>query len=219
MTYLGIILDQKLNWSLHIKTKVSKAIKWLAVLKPAIDHIYGLSPSKMLWIYKQILLPRITYGAHVWGHSLTLEQQHLIKSLESLTFRYFAQIWKNTPTASLEVILNKKPAHLEVLSTAIKTFMRIKDQFQTNFWDGFPLGNRGCSHLKKLKQITSQIYLVDQSLDSFVSDYRKNPIFNWNPPVRDLLQAACDNDTDDQVELDKFQLVESYTQTDQTPHQ
>ena len=216
MTYLGIILDQKLNWSLHIKTKVSKAIKWLAVLKPTIDHIFGLSPSKMLWIYKQILLPRITYGAHVWGHSLTLEQQHLIKSLESLTFRYFAQIWKNTPTASLEVILNKKPAHLEVLSTAIKTFMRIKDQFQTNFWDGFPLGNRGCSHLKKLKQITSQIYLEDQSLDSFISDYRKNPIFNWNPPVRDLLQAACANDIDDQVELDKFQLVESYTQTDQT---
>ena len=26
MTYLGIILDQNLNWSLHIKTKVSKAI-------------------------------------------------------------------------------------------------------------------------------------------------------------------------------------------------
>ena len=216
MTYLGIILDQKLNWSLHIKTKVSKAIKWLAVLKPAIDNIYGLSPSKMLWIYKQILLPRITYGAHVWGHSLTLEQQHTIKTLESLTFRYFAQIWKNTPTASLEVILNKKPAHLEVLSTAIKTFMRIKDQFQTNFWDGFPLGNRGCSHLKKLKQITSQIFFEDQSLDLFISDYRKNPMFNWNPPVRDLLQAACTNDVDDQVELDEFQLVESYTQTDQT---
>ena len=214
MTYLGIILDQKLNWSLHIKTKVSKAIKWLAVLKPAIDNIYGLSPSKMLWIYKQILLPRITYGAHVWGHSLTLEQQHTIKTLESLTFRYFAQIWKNTPTASLEVILNQKPAHLEVLSTAIKTFMRIKDQFQTNFWDGFPLGNRGCSHLKKLKQITSQIFLEDQSLDLFISDYRKNPMFNWNPPVCDLLQAACTNDVDDQVELDKFQLVESYTQTD-----
>ena len=156
MTYLGVILDQKLNWSLHIHTKVAKAIKWLAVLKPAIDNIYGLSPARMLWIYKQILLPRITYGALVWGHSLTIEQQHTIRSLESLTFRYFAQIWKNTPTASLEVILNQKPAHLEVLSTAIKTFIRIKDQFQNNFWDGFPHG-RGCSHLLKLKQITSQI--------------------------------------------------------------
>ena len=92
------------------------------------------------------------------------------------------------------MILNKKPAHLEVLSTAIKTFMRIKDQFQTNFWDGFPLGNRGCSHLMKLKQITSQISLKDQSLDLFISDYRKNPMFNWNPPVRDQLQAVCTND-------------------------
>ena len=33
MTYLGIILDQKLNWSLHIKTKVSKAITFLAMIK------------------------------------------------------------------------------------------------------------------------------------------------------------------------------------------
>ena len=194
---------------------MSKAIKWLAILKPAINYIYGLSPARM-WIYKQILLPRITYGSHAWGHSLTLEQQHVIKTLESLTFRYFAQIWRTTPTASLEVILNKKPAHLEVLSTAIKTFMRIKDQFQNNFWDGIPLDNRGCSHLRKLNQITSQLYLEGQPLDSFTSDYRKIPFFNWNPPVCDLLQASCKNDIDDQVEFDDFQLVESHTQNDLT---
>ena len=71
MTYLGIILDQKLNWSLHIKTKVSKAIKWLAVLKPAIDHIYGLSPSKMLWIYKKscfIELPMVLMFGVIPSH-------------------------------------------------------------------------------------------------------------------------------------------------------
>ena len=216
MTYLGIILDQKLNWSLHIKTKVSKAIKWLAILKPAINYIYGLSPARMLWIYKQILLPRITYGSHVWGHSLTLEQQHIIRTLESLTFRYYAPIWRTTPTASLEVILNKKPAHLEVLGTAIKTFMRIKDQFQNNFWDGIPLDNRASSHLRKLNQITSQLCHEGQPLDSFTSDYRKIPYFNWNPPVRDLLQASCKNDIDDQVEFDDFALVESHTQNDLT---
>ena len=42
---------------------------------------------------------------------LLVEQKNIIKTLESLTFRYFAQIWRTTPTASLEVILNKKPAH------------------------------------------------------------------------------------------------------------
>ena len=108
------------------------------------------------------------------------------------------------------MILNQKPAHLEVLSTAIKTFIRIKDQFQNNFWDGFPQGNRGCSHLLKLKQITSQIIHEDQSLDLFVSDYRKNPMYNWNPPVRDQLQAVSADDVDDQTELEEFNLVNSH---------
>ena len=88
MTYLGVILDQKLTWCLHINTKVAKAIKWLAILKPAIDNIYGLSPARMLWIYKQILLPRITYGAIVWGHSLTIEQQHT-----QITGKYDVQVF------------------------------------------------------------------------------------------------------------------------------
>ena len=217
MTYLGVILDQKLTWCLHINTKVAKAIKWLAVLKPAIDNIYGLSPARMLWIYKQILLPRITYGAIVWGHSLTMEQKHTLRTLESLTFRYFAQIWKNTPTASLEVILNKKPAHLEVLSTAIKTFIRIKDQLQNNFWDGIPHG-KGCGHLRKLKQITSQIIHVDQPLELFVSDHRKNPVYNWNPPVRDQLTAVCHSDVDDHTELEEFNLVNAHD-IDNNPNQ
>ena len=213
MTYLGIILDQKLNWSLHIKTKVSKAIKWLAMIKPAINYIYGLSPARMLWIYKQILLPRITYGSHVWGHSLTLEQQQIIRSLERQALRYFAPIWRTTPTASLEVILNQKPAHLEVLGAAIKTFMRIKDQFQNNFWDGRPLDNRANSHLRKLNQIVSQISHEGQPLDLFTSDYRKVPFYNWNPPACDTLVASCKNDIDDQVKIDDFALVDAITMT------
>ena len=40
MTYLGVVLDQKLNWSLHIEKKVSKAKKKnLHLIKPAIHHI------------------------------------------------------------------------------------------------------------------------------------------------------------------------------------
>ena len=216
MTYLGVILDQKLNWCSHINTKVAKAIKWLAIIKPAINSIYGLSPARMLWIYKQILLPRITYGAIVWGHSLTIEQQHTLRSLESMVFRYFAQIWRSTPTASLEVIMNLKPAHLEVLSTAIKTFIRIKDQIQSNFWDDIPL-NRGCGHLRKMKQITTRIIHGGQPLELFVSDYRKNPLYNWNPPVRDQLTAVHPGDIDDSAELEEFNLVNSIEiETNQT---
>ena len=71
------------------------------MIKPAINYIYGLSPAIMLWIYKQILLPRITYGSHVWGHSLTQEHKASIRSVERLALRYFAPIWPFNELAEL----------------------------------------------------------------------------------------------------------------------
>ena len=105
MTYLGVVLDHKLNWTQHIQSKVSKAKHLFALIKPAINHIYGLNPKRMQWIWKQILLPRLTYGCHVWGHSLTQQHKSLIKTVERLALKYNAPMWKTTPTASLQVIL------------------------------------------------------------------------------------------------------------------
>ena len=46
MTYLGVVLDNKLNWNKHIQTKLSKCKTFLAMLRPAIKQISGLSPKK-----------------------------------------------------------------------------------------------------------------------------------------------------------------------------
>ena len=51
---------------------------------------------------------------------------------------------------------------------------------------------------------------MDQSLDLFVSDYRKNPMYNWNLPVRNQLQAVSTDDVDNQTELEEFNLVNSH---------
>ena len=131
-----------------------------------------------------------------------------------MALRYFATIWKTTPTASLEVILNKKPSHLEVVGVGIKTYIQIKDQFQNNFWDGIPLDARANNHLRKLKSITTQIKHEGQSLDYFISDYLKDPFYNWNPPTHNALVAVCSNDIDDQNEIDDFDFDDSTTQID-----
>ena len=133
MTYLGVVLDHKLNWTQHIQSKVSKANFCLALIKPAINHIYGLNPKRMQWIWKQILLPRLTYGCHVWGHSLTQHHKSLIKTVERLALKYYAPMWKTTPTASLQVILNQKPSHIEVKGVCIRSYMHIKNLFQKIF--------------------------------------------------------------------------------------
>ena len=154
------------------------------------------------WIWKQILLPRITYGCHVWGHTLTQLQKYIIKSAERLTLHYYAPMWKTTPTASLQVILNQKPSHIEIKGVGIKTYIRIKDQFQNNFWDGIPYDRRANSHLNKLKSITHEIIHEGNPLDDFVSDYKREPFYNWNPPTRNTLVAVCKNDIDDQNKID-----------------
>ena len=59
----------------------------------------------MQWIYKQIILPRLTYVCHVWGHSLNNEQITKLGSVERLALAYYAPMWKTTPTASLQIIL------------------------------------------------------------------------------------------------------------------
>ena len=124
MTYLGVVLDKKLDWNDHIREKVSKCRKFLAMLKPAIKHYWGLSPKKVHWIWKQVILPRLTYGCHVWGHSLMKTQMTLIKKVARLALVYFAPMWKTTPTAGLEIILNKKPPHIEILGVAIKSYIQ-----------------------------------------------------------------------------------------------
>ena len=69
--------------------------------------------------------------------------------------------------------------------------------------------NRGCGHLRKLTQLTSNILHAGQPLVNFVSDNRRNPLFNWNPPSRDQLTAVHPNDIDDSAEMEEFILVNS----------
>ena len=158
--------------------------------------VWTLKGSNGFW--KQILLPRLTYGCHVWGHFLT--QHH--KSVERLALAYFAPMWKTTPTASLQIILNKKPSHIEVLNVGIKSYIRIKNLFQNNFWDDIPNNKRVHSHLATLKQITHKIIHEGIPLDDFESDYMREPSFSWNPLIHNTLTAVGENDIDDQHDFD-----------------
>ena len=181
---------------------MSKAKKFLHLIKPAINHIYGLNPKRMQWIYKQIILPRLTYGCHVWGHSLNNDQISKLGSVERLALAYYAPMWKTTPTASLQIILNKKPSHLEVLSVGIKSYIRCKQLFQSNHWDGIASNRMANSHLKTLKFKSNQISHEGTPLDKFESNFMREPSYSWNPPIRTTLTVVGKNDIDNCFDFD-----------------
>lgn len=64
--YLGVIVDENLNWREHVDWAVEKGRRTLWVARSMVAKSWGINPKKMLWLYNQIVLPRVLYGVVVW---------------------------------------------------------------------------------------------------------------------------------------------------------
>ena len=93
--------------------------------------------------------------------------------------------------------MHKKPSHLEIINVSIKTYIRCKDVFQNNLWDGITDNISANSHLKTLKSKCHNMYHEGSPLDEFNSNFMKEPYYSWNPPIRPTLTAVGKNDIDD----------------------
>ncbi len=87
--YLGITLDARLRWKMHVKNKRRELdLKYLK-LKWLIGRHSVLSTSNKLLLYKQILKPVWTYGIQLWGctckSNLDIIQRFQNKILRDLT--------------------------------------------------------------------------------------------------------------------------------------
>lgn len=65
--YLGMILDAKLNWKEHVKSKISQAKSVRAKLNTLIGRNSRLSLENKMLIYKQVIRPVLTYGIQLWA--------------------------------------------------------------------------------------------------------------------------------------------------------
>ena len=115
-----------------------------------------------------ILYTRLTYGCLVWGHSLTNSQISKLETVERVALRYHASMWKTTPTASLQILLNQIPSHLEIMYVSIKTYIRCKHMFQNNHWDGIADYISANSHLKTIKSKCHEIHHEGSPLDEII---------------------------------------------------
>lgn len=64
--FLGIIIDNKLNWKSHIKYVQSKLSRNIAVLHKA-KHVFD--HSALLTLYYSLVFPYLTYCAEIWGNN------------------------------------------------------------------------------------------------------------------------------------------------------
>ena len=70
MKYLGIVLDEKFNFSAHIQHVADRSTKLINALSKSAKLDWGLKHEALRTIYKCAILPLLSYGIPVWIGSL-----------------------------------------------------------------------------------------------------------------------------------------------------
>ena len=125
VTYLGVEIDAKLHWKLHIQNKITKAKRLLMQIANITRASFGPCPKLMRWAYTGIVRPMISYAAMCWAHEINDHQRDLLRKLNRLAINTFAVIPRSTPTRYLEIALDVIPLDLFFKSVATASFYRL----------------------------------------------------------------------------------------------
>ncbi|XP_018396627.1 PREDICTED: uncharacterized protein LOC108774895 [Cyphomyrmex costatus] len=121
--------DLKLSWKPHLEEKEKKFYTSMWACRREMGKNWGLNLRTALWLYKMVLLPRLTYAAVVWwSRAEKMEARNLLKSLQGGYLRAAAGAMKTTPTEALQVALSIPPLNQVIKYTARQTAFRLRCQ-------------------------------------------------------------------------------------------
>lgn len=142
--YLGLTIDENLNWGKHIDNVVQKAKNSLWASRAMISKNWGLNPKAVLWLYKQVIMPRITFGCLAWWHAAVQVKANQMKlsTIQRTAMLMATGATSYTATESLNAILDLPPLHIKIEHSALKTCIRL---VQNSLWlmdKNYTLGHR-----------------------------------------------------------------------------
>ena len=163
--YLGITLDNKLNFNKHIDEKIKKCKNHLFALKSLIGKKWGPSPTLMKWAYTGIVRPKITYACHIWQSRINKTISQKLQRLNRLACLNIAGVHKSTPTKGLEILYNLPPLDNHIHRVSLNTYLRMKYQVHAS-WDG--IGSTKKGHLTLLENECISAGLSNLPIDSII---------------------------------------------------
>ena len=124
--YLGVYLDSKLLWNLHIEEKTRKAQIVLFQLKRTVGATWGLKPKVTMWFYSTIVKPMFLYACVVWWPGAVKRTGITrLDQLQRLAVRLVSSCFSTTPTRALETLINVRPLHIATQEQALHCWSRI----------------------------------------------------------------------------------------------
>ena len=122
--YLGMIIDEKLNWKPHIIELKRSATKSLNLLKIIANRYKGADRSTILRIYIAITKPKLDYGSEIYCTA----KDDLLKTLDTVqntALRIATGAFRSTPIVSLQAETGIKPLQVYREQKNINYMLRV----------------------------------------------------------------------------------------------
>ena len=135
--YLGIYLDPKLHWNVHVNNRFSRAKKFLMKMAAIAKATFGPKPKLMRWTFTCIVRPMVLYGCVVWAHEArNLGVPDKLRKISRSALATYTSFIRSTPTRALEVMTDTFPLHLYAQKEGLCAFIRLFSQLQLD-WAGY----------------------------------------------------------------------------------
>lgn len=124
--YLGITLDENLSWKEHLSIKHRSGLRTLAATQRMTGKRFGVSPFLTMWIFRQIVIPRILYGCFSWWRDDRPRRAERLEPVKNLALRITTGAMKGTSTVVMQTILGAAPIQSTARELTLGAIARLK---------------------------------------------------------------------------------------------
>ena len=168
--YLGIILDRKLWWNLHMKDKIKKGKAYLMKIANVAKEMWGPVPHLMRWAYTCVVRPMVIYGCMIWAVAVERAYVEKFRRLNRMAMNTYTPFPRSSPTRLVEILTDTFPLDLYVRKEGLCAFIRLNGGLPLD-WEGVDdtVRTHNISHRKFWIDLKSKLDLNDITM--IPSDY------------------------------------------------
>ena len=134
--YLGVIVDRRLHWNLHMLDKIKKGKAFLMKISNVTREIWGPLPRLLRWAYTCVVRPMIIFGCLVWAPALVRGYLTKFRRINRMAMNMYAPFPRSTPTRLVELLTDTFPLDLYVLKEGLCAYIRLRENLPLT-WNGF----------------------------------------------------------------------------------
>ena len=123
--YLGVVIDPRLTWRVHLNRVRSKAMKRMELLLRITNNRYGARHNRVILLYRICVRPALEYACVIWNDASEHLKTSLIDNIQHRVLARAMGVRRATSREALEVEAGVEPLELRRKMLTARTYNRL----------------------------------------------------------------------------------------------